>query len=224
MYGPPRVCNGRVEGGQGVGCRPVSGLWWGACGSQALMGSAHTGLIISAVSLHPGLVPAWGVEVRPVLPSFSTGGRPDRPVEDAPRRIGDDSTGWKSVRCPGACAAEKFEEGFPPLQGQNRATIGMKDPHDLISRRCFRIISHLYLLEGFCGAGSWHHAPAVRPHRAAPSPRWPCGAEHDAPPVPGAPAPWSWPVRPARARRAGRPWSRRPSRVKWPRRGSEALA
>ena len=31
----------------------------------------------------------------------------------------------------------------------------MRDPHDLIFRRSFRIISHLYLPEGFCGAGSW---------------------------------------------------------------------
>ena len=32
----------------------------------------------------------------------------------------------------------------------------MRDPHDLISRRYFRITSHLYLTEGFCGAGSSH--------------------------------------------------------------------
>ena len=78
MYGPPRVCKGRVEGGQGVGCRHVSGLGWGAWSSRALMGSAHTGLIIS---LHAGWTSGAG-QAESLLSTHSC--RLDPPIAASP--------------------------------------------------------------------------------------------------------------------------------------------
>ena len=86
--------------------------------------------------------PARGFASNPPSPPRAAPGRPASGSGPAAGpRASEPVSGLRGARGPLSQepAPQKNLARVSPLQGQNRATIGMRDPHDLIPRRSFRI-------------------------------------------------------------------------------------